>query len=209
MRITLEGDDRQTLIARLGLSTDASDADITQAVTARILAESAPPSPPEPPEQPDPNREQPPGSADPEGGDNNGDNDPPDSDDVEVVDAAAYRALVARAGQADALEEQARIKDRDDLIAKAIRAGKFPPSRKKHYTERYDSDPDATRTAIERMASNVVPVKERGVDPSEQEMEASDAYPMEWLNGSTPQASSPNGTGGQQPRRQSRIQMED
>jgi hypothetical protein len=40
MRITLEGDDRQTLIARLGLRSEASTADLTAAVTNRTTRRS-------------------------------------------------------------------------------------------------------------------------------------------------------------------------
>jgi hypothetical protein len=154
MRITLEGDDRQTLIARLGLAENASDADVQQA-------------------------------------------------------AAAFRALTARAQSADQLEEDARVQRRDDLIATAVRQGKFPPSRRAHYQERYDTDAEATTAAINRMKSNVVPVKERGADVSEDQMEASDAYPTEWL--SRPGAPEPQKTtsangGGE---RRSRVITED
>lgn len=210
MRITLEGDDRQTLIARLGLSSDASDADLQQAVTARILAESAPTPTPEPtPPNPTPPEAEP-GSTDPDGGGApNTAPEPDDDDDVEHVDAAAYRALVARAGQADRLEEEARIQARDQLVEDAIKAGKFPPSRRDHYRNRYDSDPEATKASIDRMAKNVVPVKERGKDVIDSELEASDTYPSEWLNGGTPQPSNGNGAGSGSERRQSRVITED
>jgi hypothetical protein len=212
MRITLEGDDRQTLIARLGLAENASDADVQQAVTARILAESGDNPPPnDPPPSPAPGQEQePPGTTDPDGGGAPPREDlPAEDDDVEVVDAAAFRALTARAQSADQLEEDARVQRRDDLIATAVRQGKFPPSRRAHYQERYDTDAEATTAAINRMKSNVVPVKERGADVSEDQMEASDAYPTEWL--SRPGAPEPQKTtsangGGE---RRSRVITED
>jgi hypothetical protein len=217
MRITLEGDDRQTLIARLGLSTDASDADLQQAVTARILAESAPtpqpaPAPgdtPTPPAAPATTPSGPQPAPPSNSTEEDDDADVTDSDDVEVVDVAAYRALVARAQSADQLEEDARIRDRDNLIAVAIRDGKFPPSRRTHYASRYDTDPDATRAAIDRMAKNVVPVKERGVDASDDQMEASDAYPTEWLGRpGAPQPAQTTTAGGGGERR-SRVITED
>jgi hypothetical protein len=220
MRITLEGDDRQTLIARLGLSSDASDADVTAAVTNRILAEAntptpqpapAPGAPPAAPTAPavTPSGPQP-GSPTPSGegeGGEGGDLPAEDDEDVEVVDVAAYRALVARAGQADQLEEAARITRRDQLVASAVRAGKFPPSRRAHYATRYDTDPEATEAAINRMADNVVPVKERGVDVSEEELQASDAYPKEWVSGGhQPAPASTTNAGGE---RRSRVITED
>jgi hypothetical protein len=202
MRITLEGDDRQTLIARLGLSSDASDADINAAVANRILASEPEPTPtPTPTPTPAPEPTPPPT------------NDPPapvpaDDDEAVVVDSAAYAALVARAGQADQLEETARVNRRDTLIAQAVRDGRFPPSRRKHYAARYDSDPEGTTAQIERMARNVVPVKERGVDASAEDLEAqSDAYPTEWLPEKQPPAAA-NGTAAPAVR-QSRIHTED
>jgi hypothetical protein len=243
MRIALEGDDRQTLIARLGLSSDASDADITAAVTNRILASGGdnPPSQPAPapgdtPNQPTapattPSGPQPAGPTQPGGGEGGGGGtaDPsqpgnggsagsgPTSagtatddlpEDGVLLDPEAYRALTARAARSDQLEEDARITTRNTLVESAIRAGKFPPARRNHYRERYDSDPEATTAQIERMAANVVPVKERGVDVNEQELEASDAYPKEWVHGGQSQAqATPNGNGGDD--RRSRIHTED
>lgn len=205
MRITLEGDDRQTLIARLGLSSDASDADINAAVTNRILAESPSPTPtptPTPAPEPEPPTPEPTPTSE---------NDPApvpaDDDEAVVVDPAAYAALVARAGQADQLEETARVNRRDTLIAQAVRDGRFPPSRREHYAARYDSDPEGTTAQIERMARNVVPVKERGVDVTAEDLEAkSDSYPPEWLPEKQPQAA--NATAAPAVR-QRRIHTED
>jgi hypothetical protein len=126
------------------------------------------------------------------------------------VDAAAFRALTARAQSADQLEEDARVQRRDQLIATAIREGKFPRSRRAHYQERYDTDAEATTAAINRMKANVVPVKERGVDMPDDQMEASDADPAEWLN--RPGVPEPNNTttaGGVGDRRSSRVITED
>jgi hypothetical protein len=218
MRITLEGDDRQTLIARLGLSSDASDDAIIAAVTTRLIAGNGDGGTQPPADPPTVPATQPAGPTQPGGGEGGGGGTPDptqtdhggaagsgptnaaalpadDDDDVEVVDAAAYRALVVRAARSDQLEEDARVKTRNDLVESAIKAGKFPPARREHYRNRYDTDAEATTAAIERMAKNVVPVKERGVDVSESELEASDAYPREWVNGGAPQAqATPNGS---------------
>jgi hypothetical protein len=219
MRITLEGDDRQTLIARLGLSSDASDDAIIAAVTTRLIAGNGDGGTQPPADPPTAPATQPAGPTQPGGGEGGGGGTPDptqpgnggaagsgptnanaalpdeDDDDVEVVDAAAYRALVARAVRSDQLEEDARIKTRNDLVESAIKAGKFPPARREHYRNRYDTDAEATTAAIERMAKNVVPVKERGVDVSESELEASDAYPREWVTGGAVQTQpTPNGS---------------
>jgi hypothetical protein len=205
MRITLEGDDRQTLIARLGLSSDAPDSDISAAVVTRILAESAPTPEPTPPTPtptpapaPTPEPTPPVVAAEPPP-------DPdPDEEDV-VIDAAAFRHLELRANRTEHLEEEARVAQRDTLIDAAIKAGKFPPSRRDHYQARFDDDADGVTARINRMKENVVPVKERGVSASEEDLAArSDEYPRDWL----PEKQLATATAAPQVR-QSRIHTED
>jgi hypothetical protein len=205
MRITLEGDDRQTLIARLGLSSDVSDGDLQQAVTARILAEANAPTPPAPPATP-PAPAAPVASTEPPEEEEEV-TELPEGDDQVVLDLAAFQHLERRANRTEHLEEEARVTRRDSLIDAAIKAGKFPPSRREHYRNRFDTDAEATEAAIKRMRDNVVPVKERGVDVTEESLQASDAYPQEWLPERQPAAATAtaNGSGG----RPSRIHSEE
>jgi hypothetical protein len=44
--------------------------------------------------------------------------------------------------------------ERDEVIGKAVMAGKFTPAQKKHFSEMWDSNPDATRNLIEVMTPN-------------------------------------------------------
>jgi hypothetical protein len=207
MRITLEGDDRQTLIARLGLSSDASDADITAAVATRILAESEAQPPADPPAAPAATPSGPQTTDPPAASEEEDDEDLDDADTVHV-DAAAYRALTARAERSAQIEEEARVATRDRLIEDAIKAGKFPPARRNHYRERYDSDAEATAKQIGRMAKNVVPVAERGKDVSDEDLEAkSDAYDPTWVPEVAQRAAAANGAAGG--GRPSRIHTED
>ena len=44
--------------------------------------------------------------------------------------------------------------ERDDVIAKAVKAGKFTPAQKPHFTKLWDADPDGTRNLIDTLMPN-------------------------------------------------------
>ena len=223
MRINWEDDERPALIARLGLEESASDEDISAGMTELIASDPAP-APVTPPaggsgdddpdeddedEDDDPEREDPNEIADPTEG--------LDEEDTIVIDVAAFRAMRERANLTARLREDDRIKTRDDLITAAVKEGKFPRSRVKHYTARYDSDPESTAKLIARMSKGMVPIEERGIDVSEDEDAESDAYPRDWVPdvaARAAQASVEQGGGAVAvpvavPSRRSRVQTED
>jgi hypothetical protein len=107
-------------------------------------------------------------------------NNLPDDGSVVVVDVAEFRRLRQRDITAAAVEEANRRRDRDELIEEAIHDGKFGPSRRNHYTERYDSDPDGTTALIGRLTKNTVPLEARGVDVPTDEVDDT-TYPTDWV----------------------------
>jgi len=44
--------------------------------------------------------------------------------------------------------------ERDDVIAKAVQAGKFTPAQKVHFSKLWDADPDGTRAVIDSLTPN-------------------------------------------------------
>jgi hypothetical protein len=228
MQLRFDGDERSVLIARFGLPGTVTDTEIGDAVQRHLLAAESPPNPdPQPPADPPtapattPSGPQGPtvpgGDPGSQGaGGNDGGNTPPDAatnpeeDDsalegMTVLDNAAFAELQARAAMADRLKEEDRVRRRDELVAAAVKAGKFPPSRRDHYAALFDSDPEGTERMIKRLHGNVVPLEARGVEPSEVEANP-DAYPQEWLPETAATAGS-NGAGKQ--TRQSRVTTED
>lgn len=182
MRIAFEPNERSGLLARLSLPDDASDQQIATAFDAWATEQPTPAAAPVPTPAPEP-VPTPEAVTPPQPDvdtDTDDDDDVPDSDDVIVLDVAAYRGLTARALQAAAIEEEARVNRRDSLIAGAIRDGRFGPGRRQHYEARFDSDPEDTERLISRMQAGVVPLTERGRDATDEEVE-SDAYDTTWL----------------------------
>jgi hypothetical protein len=224
MRINWEDDERPVLIARLGLDESASDEQIQEGMATLLTASEENPPPANPPANPpaDPGVETPPSGNPPE---DNPPADPPEEDPTEglseedtiVVDVAAFRSLQQRASLTARLQEEDRIGRRENLIAAAIREGKFPPSRRAHYEARYDSDPDNTEKTIKRMIKGMVPIEERGVDAVEDETEDPTAYPSDWVpdvaaraaNANQPQNGNAATIPVQVPARRSRVQTED
>jgi hypothetical protein len=232
MQLRFEGDERKTLIARFGLPADASDTDIGTKVQEHLLAaeESQPPA--DPPTVPattpsgpqgptvpggdpgtggtggggEPTPQQPakPGSAATEPDD--GEEDDEALEGQVVMDPEAFKVLNQRAAQASKLEEEARVSKRDSLIAGAVKAGKFPPSRREHYAKLFDSDPEGTERTIKRLQANVIPLDQRGVEAIDLDAQ-DDSYPTQWLPERPQVTGGANGTG--QPVRQSRVTTED
>lgn len=164
MRLHFEEGEREILVARLGLADDADDAAVAQAV-ANWMQENPAASGNE--------------NNDDEPSDD-GDNIDASSGDVVIVDVASYQRLQARDRLASEVEETARRRDRDELIEEAIADGKFSPSRRDHYKNRYDSDKDGTVALIGRLTPNTVPLEERGADVPTDEVDTT-SYPTNWV----------------------------
>lgn len=168
--------DRQVLAARLGLDADATDEQINAALASAPESQPAPeeetpPATPAPgePAQGDPSA---PGSEEPADDPSAPQPDPvqPDEED-DKPDASAETVTVdretwertqqgARAGvEARTAQLEAR---RDDILDRAVKAGKFPPSRVQHYRDLWSADAAGTEELIDKLQPGLVPVNERG-----------------------------------------------
>lgn len=133
--------DTALLRTALGLPPEATDAEVTAAVTENGLAPAA--------SAPEPETTTPVVPVLPEG--------------VTTIDEAALAELREQASQGVAARAQqlteARTRDLDD----AVKAGKFPPARREHWQHAYDLDPEGTRQALASLAPGLVPVTDNGV----------------------------------------------
>jgi len=83
-------------------------------------------------------------------------------DNVVPVDRAAWDSMQQQLAAATALVEKNRVQERDNLLNRAQAKGKFPKASADLYREMYDTNPERTRSIIDRMPENVVPVEEIG-----------------------------------------------
>jgi hypothetical protein len=102
-----------------------------------------------------------------------------------VVDKATWEAVADQARQGAELAAKTRDTERDTFLNTAIKAGKFPPSRKSHYLKAWDADAEGTRGLIDSLAVGLVPVEARGTAGTGQmeSVQATDAsaYEQSWL----------------------------
>jgi hypothetical protein len=90
-----------------------------------------------------------------------------------VIDASAWDAQQDRIKRLEAQETKRAREERDQVIAEAVKAGKFPPVRKAHWERLWDADPEGTREVIATLAKNVVPVDALGhADLDDEDLDA-------------------------------------
>ena len=80
-----------------------------------------------------------------------------------VIDASAWDAQQEAIKRLEAKQAKHDRDERDDVIAKAVRDGKFAPARKEHWAKLWDADPEGTRTVIDGLTKNVIPVEALGI----------------------------------------------
>jgi ATP-dependent protease ClpP protease subunit len=80
-----------------------------------------------------------------------------------VIDASAWDAQQEAIKRLEAKQAKHDRSERDDVIAKAVRDGKFPPFRKEHYARLWEADPEGTRQVIDGLTKNVIPVEALGM----------------------------------------------
>ena len=99
-----------------------------------------------------------------------------DPETLAQLQADAVAGRVARKQQIDA--------ERKTFMEAAVKDGKFPPSRIKHYSALHEKDPKGTEDFINQLASGVIPVTERGANPpsDDEQVTASTDYPAAWLS---------------------------
>jgi peptidoglycan hydrolase-like protein with peptidoglycan-binding domain len=132
----------------LGLSADASDEEVTSTLTAAGYVPAAP---------------EPVAAA-----------RTADAPGTMRIDASAWQEREERIHRLEAAIAKQRENERDDVIAKAVKAGKFAPSRKQHWARVWDADPEGTRELIASLQSNVIPTAELGF--ADGETEADELY---------------------------------
>lgn len=95
-----------------------------------------------------------------------------------LIDPSQLSALQDSARKGETAWAQLRRNERDGVIDEAIRLGKFPAVRKEYWTQLWDRDPDGTRTAIQSLTANVIPVLSQGYlgDDAAQRSAADTAY---------------------------------
>lgn len=101
-------------------------------------------------------------------------------DGMKLVDEKSWQEVVAGAKTATELKATAETDRRKTDLDGAIKAGKFPKSRREHYEKMYQADPDGTRQLLASMAEGLIPVDERGATPPGDDLTV-EAYPREWL----------------------------
>ncbi len=187
---------------RLGLTPEQLPDDADDATVARVViqASSASPSAPEKKEETKPET-----AAASAEGNGNGARPPaeaitsteeagriPQSNAMQlpegtiVVDKATWEEVAGQARQGAELAAKTRDTERDNFIVTAIKAGKFPPSRKEHYLKAWKADPEGTRGLIDSLAPGLVPVEARGTagtgkDETVEGAAAASAYDEGWL----------------------------
>jgi hypothetical protein len=103
-----------------------------------------------------------------------------------VVDKATWDEVAGQARQGAELAARTRDSERDEFLNSAIKAGKFPPSRKEHYLSAWKADPEGTKGLIESLAPGLVPVEARGTagtgkDETVDGGVSAQAYDPSWL----------------------------
>lgn len=105
------------------------------------------------------------------GGKSTGSQAPPDPDKPAdkprtgttiVVDAGAWDAQQEAIRRLEANDAKRRANERDQIINQAVTDGKFPPARVEHWQRVWDADPEGTRTLIDGLTRNAVPVVATG-----------------------------------------------
>jgi hypothetical protein len=179
-------------LRRLGLEPGASDAEISAAILA--AAEGEQPGGGGEGEQPGQGEQPgegdtPPGEGEqPGGGEATPGEQPGETatltipEGMQLIDSTVLTELQQGVAASNAEIAKQRIKERDEFIAGACRAGKFARSRIAHFTSLWETDPDGTRELINKLAPGLVPVAERGSsDPAEvAATAAAAAYPEHW-----------------------------
>jgi hypothetical protein len=81
---------------------------------------------------------------------------------VTTIDEAALADLLQKAEQGVAARAQQLTDKRDRLLDDAVKAGKFPPARRDHWENSYRHDPDGTEQALASLAPGLIPLQELG-----------------------------------------------
>lgn len=102
-----------------------------------------------------------------------------------VVDRETWEDVARQAREGADLAARTRDQERDNFLNAAIKAGKFPPSRKEHWLNAWTADPEGTRGVIDSLQPGLIPVEARGTAGTgkDESVAASDvnSYDQDWL----------------------------
>lgn len=93
-----------------------------------------------------------------------------------VIDTSAWAERETRIKRLEAAAEKRAREERDQIVAAAVQAGKFPPARKEHWVRLWDADPEGTREVLAGLTPNVVPVDALGYAGDEADFDAEFAH---------------------------------
>lgn len=79
-----------------------------------------------------------------------------------VIDASAWDAQQEAIKRLEAKQAKHDRDERDQVIAQAVKDGKFAPARKEHWAKLWEADPEGTRQVIDGLTKNVIPVDALG-----------------------------------------------
>lgn len=80
-------------------------------------------------------------------------------DGVQVVDPSVLASLRQAATAGEEALRRLNEQDMDTTIDEAIRAGKFPPARRDHWRQMWASDPQGAQETIKNLTPGLIPVK--------------------------------------------------
>lgn len=104
----------------------------------------------------------------------------PTPEGMVMIDQATLDQLKQGVAAASTLVEKDKKANRDRILDDAIRAGKFPPSRRAHYENMLLADPEGGAATIASLAAGLIPVTERGTQGGEMDPPVDSAYPEAW-----------------------------
>jgi hypothetical protein len=82
----------------------------------------------------------------------------PEGSGLLLVDQSVLQDWQKRAEAGDAAATALRMKERDEVLATAMREGKFPQARLPHYQQAWALDPEGTRRQVAALAAGLVPM---------------------------------------------------
>ena len=184
---TMDDETRKSLAKRVGLPEDAT----AEQINARIDGLQASSTEGEGEEQPPPEGEE---STDGEESSEEEETEEEEApatqagvkteDDGTVrLDKEAYEALKRGADAGLRLEAKTTADEDERILTAAIKAGKFPKSRKSHYQKLLELDRDGTRQQIKALEAGLVPVEQRGATAAPEEGDLEAAAGLPWFQG--------------------------
>lgn len=176
----------QELRASIGLPEDATDEQVKARLTElRAASEADPTDDPDKDDDKDDDADKDDDDTDADKDDDGGEGTPHEPTTTASVDRAALKDLKRDAAMGrKAREEQLAAAD-EKVISDAVRAGKFPPARRKHFEKLLAADREGTIKMIDDLEDGVVPVIEKGstrMEDDEVNAGSQDAYPDDWLS---------------------------